>query len=85
MILQELARRYAVGVCAMVAAGDTEGAHQATCEYMREAMERGFTPYEAMYRIFQSTVGCAVAASDHAPEGGEAFFRDAALGLAVMS
>lgn len=84
-MLQELARRYAVGICVLAAAGDVDAAHDATRMFVNDALASGHTALEAMFALFQSSVGCAIAAADSAPGGATAYFSGCALGLAVKS
>jgi hypothetical protein len=84
-MLQELARRYAVGICVLVAEGKTTDAVEATKVFVAEAMALGHTPFDAMFALFQTSVGCAVAAGDYIPGGAAEYFSGCALGLAVQS
>lgn len=82
MDLQAESRRYAVGISALVAEGQSDGATVAMRDYVRSAMLEQFTPYEAMVSLANSLIGLSVAAADHHPEGAVAFFRNTALVLA---
>lgn len=82
--IQESARRFAVGVCLMVASGDRDGAADAMRQYVRDSMESGHVPYEAMLLMTNSLIGLAVSAAEQTDEGAEVFFRQTALGLAVQ-
>jgi hypothetical protein len=84
-MLQELARRYAVGICVLAASGDGAAAQEATRVFLSEAMASGHTALEAMFALFQSSVGCAIAAADSVPGGATEYFSGCALGLAVKS